>query len=252
MQTDFSRFFKVLLLSSPFLLISRHPVQKSKFGTCAVTGYCSFNDQTEPSMSSHPWEKKLRAELFSYWQERILSRLLMSTESENRLSVWGNGDLKKSRGDGRQRGRGYKQPFEAAVAPSCRSSVSKIVIYHLDTLEYNQQASSKQQMTFIPRAKLLLFPMSILSWFNWANVIFAAYFILRALTHILIYCSYCFWSAWFFPLMQGHFSWALLKRKALHCGKISLSVKRQKMPCWRSEDLFTGDYSNQIACYVLA
>ena len=69
---------------------------------------------------------------------------------------------------------------------------------------------------------------------------------------ILIYCSYCFSSAWFFPLMQGHFSWALLKRKALHCGKISLSVKRQKMPCWRSEDLvvFTGDYSSQIACYV--
>ena len=114
------------------------------------------------------------------------------------------------------------------------------------------KASSKQQMTFIPRAKLLLFPMSILSWFNWANVIFAAYFILRALTHILIYCSYCFWSAWFFPLMQGHFSWALLKRKALHCGKISLSVKRQKMPCWRSEDLFTGDYLNQITCCVLA
>ena len=66
--------------------------------------------------------------------------------------------------------------------------------------------------------KLLPFPISIFSWFNWANVIFAAYFILRALTRILIYCSYYFWSAWFFPLMQGHFSWALLKRKALHCG----------------------------------
>ena len=35
--------FKVLLLSSN-LLISRHPVQKSKFGACAVTGYCSFNE----------------------------------------------------------------------------------------------------------------------------------------------------------------------------------------------------------------
>ena len=39
MQTD--SVFKVLLLSS-HLLISRHPVQKSKFGACAVTGYCSF------------------------------------------------------------------------------------------------------------------------------------------------------------------------------------------------------------------
>ena len=38
MQTD---FFKVLLLSS-HLLILRHPVRKSKFGACAVPGYCSF------------------------------------------------------------------------------------------------------------------------------------------------------------------------------------------------------------------
>ena len=35
-------FFKVLLLSS-HLLISRRPVQKSKFGACAVTVYCFFN-----------------------------------------------------------------------------------------------------------------------------------------------------------------------------------------------------------------
>ena len=39
---DANGFFKVLLLSS-HLLISRHPVQKSKFGACAVTEYCSFN-----------------------------------------------------------------------------------------------------------------------------------------------------------------------------------------------------------------
>ena len=36
--------FKVLLLSS-HLLNSRHPVQKSKFGACAVTRYCSFISQ---------------------------------------------------------------------------------------------------------------------------------------------------------------------------------------------------------------
>ena len=40
-KRDANGFFKVLLLSS-HLLISRHPVQKSKFGACAVTGYCSF------------------------------------------------------------------------------------------------------------------------------------------------------------------------------------------------------------------
>ena len=41
-KRDANGFFKVLLLSS-HLLISRHPVQKSKFGAYAVTGYCSFN-----------------------------------------------------------------------------------------------------------------------------------------------------------------------------------------------------------------
>ena len=41
-------FFKVLLLSW-HLLISWHPVQKSKFGACTVTGYCSFN-RGDPSI----------------------------------------------------------------------------------------------------------------------------------------------------------------------------------------------------------
>ena len=40
-KRDANGFFKVLLLFS-HLLISRHPVQKSKFGACAVTGYSSF------------------------------------------------------------------------------------------------------------------------------------------------------------------------------------------------------------------
>ena len=44
-KRDANGFFKILLLSS-HLLISRHPVQKSKFGACAVTGYCSFNWRT--------------------------------------------------------------------------------------------------------------------------------------------------------------------------------------------------------------
>ena len=41
-KRDANGFFKVLLLSS-HLLISRHPVQKSKFGASALTRYCSFN-----------------------------------------------------------------------------------------------------------------------------------------------------------------------------------------------------------------
>ena len=40
-KRDGNGFFKVLLLSS-HLLISVHPVQKSKVGACVVTGYCSF------------------------------------------------------------------------------------------------------------------------------------------------------------------------------------------------------------------
>ena len=39
-KRDANGFFKVLLVSS-HLLNSRHPVIKSKFGTCAVTAYCS-------------------------------------------------------------------------------------------------------------------------------------------------------------------------------------------------------------------
>ena len=44
-KRDANGFFKILLLSS-HLLISGHPVQKSKFGACAVTGYC-FAPQKE-------------------------------------------------------------------------------------------------------------------------------------------------------------------------------------------------------------
>ena len=44
-KRDANGFFKVLLLSS-HLSISRHPVQNSKFGACAVTGYCSFKWET--------------------------------------------------------------------------------------------------------------------------------------------------------------------------------------------------------------
>ena len=40
-KRDANGFFKVLLLSS-LLLISRHPVRKSKFGACAVMRYCPF------------------------------------------------------------------------------------------------------------------------------------------------------------------------------------------------------------------
>ena len=48
-KRDANGFFKVLWLSSN-LLISRHPVHKSKFGACAVTGYCSFTYAKNPRL----------------------------------------------------------------------------------------------------------------------------------------------------------------------------------------------------------
>ena len=45
-KRDANGFFKVRLISS-HLLISRHPVHKSKFGACAVKGYCSFKKPTQ-------------------------------------------------------------------------------------------------------------------------------------------------------------------------------------------------------------
>ena len=42
-KCDANGCFNVLSLSW-HLLILRHPVQKSKFGACAVMGYCSFNN----------------------------------------------------------------------------------------------------------------------------------------------------------------------------------------------------------------
>ena len=48
-KRDANGFFRALLLAS-HLLISRHPVQKSKFGACSVTGYCSFNLPLQPRL----------------------------------------------------------------------------------------------------------------------------------------------------------------------------------------------------------
>ena len=45
-KRDANGFFKVLLLSS------RHPIQNSKFGACAVTRYCSFKYK--------PYEKQMK------------------------------------------------------------------------------------------------------------------------------------------------------------------------------------------------
>ena len=54
-ERDANGFFKVLLPSS-HLLNSRHPVRKSKFGTCAVTGYCSFNYSDKVTLHTYIYQ----------------------------------------------------------------------------------------------------------------------------------------------------------------------------------------------------
>ena len=51
-KRDANGFFKVHLLSS-HLLISRHPVRKSKFGAYAVTGYCSLKRKRGPNFCKY-------------------------------------------------------------------------------------------------------------------------------------------------------------------------------------------------------
>ena len=60
-KCDAHEFLKVLLLSSP-LLISPHPVRKSKFGACAVTGYCYLKEQNGwgPSIKPSIYERSPR------------------------------------------------------------------------------------------------------------------------------------------------------------------------------------------------
>ena len=53
--------------------------------------------------------------------------------------------------------------------------------------------------------------------FDWANVIFAAYFTLRGRDKHINYQRLLFMVGMICPLMQEHFLWPLLKSKALQC-----------------------------------
>ena len=58
-------------LLSSHLLVSRHPVQKSKFGAWAVTGYCSF--KKDPRFSNFLMKKNSRN---NHFPSRLPSRLI--------------------------------------------------------------------------------------------------------------------------------------------------------------------------------
>ena len=85
----------------------------------------------------------------------------------------------------------------------------------------------RQHMTFT-HAKMLLVPMKFFSLtdrlgsggkrFDWANVIFAAYFILRGRDTHINFLRLLFMVGMICPLMQEHFLSPLLKSKALQCG----------------------------------
>ena len=77
--------------------------------------------------------------------------------------------------------------------------------------------------------------------FGWANVIFAAYISYwEVMTHILIFCGYCFWTAWLlfgaraFPLTSFEMrcsSWCWCWRSPwVHAGKCKLQVQREASP----------------------
>ena len=54
-KRDANGFFKVLSPSS-HLLNSWHPVRKSKFGSCGVTGYCSFNSSDKVTLRTYIYQ----------------------------------------------------------------------------------------------------------------------------------------------------------------------------------------------------
>ena len=95
-------------------------------------------------------------------------------------------------------------------------------------------AVAREELDSVGNARLLLMPKCCLfQWifffwtdrlcsggkrFDWANVIFAAYFILRGLDTHINFLRLLSMVGMICPLMQEHFLWPLLKSKALQCG----------------------------------
>ena len=79
MQTDFSR----LSYSPRNFLNSWHPVRKSKFSTCAETGYCSFKPFCSGQFLLSPRRPLLRdSTSYSYWTHQVL--ILIPTKKRKR------------------------------------------------------------------------------------------------------------------------------------------------------------------------
>ena len=103
----------------------------------------------------------------------------------------------------------------------------KRALHFATKLNYSVERGSVGNIRLSPRAKMLFVPMiffSLAGWlcsggrsFDWANVIFAAYFVMRGRsTHIDFLLLLQVGMIW--PLMQECFLCPHMKRKALHCG----------------------------------
>ena len=153
------------------------------------------------------------------------------------VSVWGKGE----RNCEEREGKGW-EPVDKHLRPlfrlsslscNCRSSFSKIVIVtwiqrNVITLACKKEVG-RQQTTFVS-CQNTAFPMRFFLWrVDYALEGLELIEKMRCLplisywefvTRILIFCGYCFWSAWF-----------ALWYKNIYCRSKSSSVKRQKTPC---------------------
>ena len=109
----------------------------------------------------------------------------------------------------------------------CKQKKTQILIFDL-------HGCSCEELDSVGNTRLLLMPKCCLfQWiffsltgrlcsggkrFDWANVIFAAYFILRGRDTHVNFLRLLFMVVMICPLIQEHFLWPLLKSKALQCG----------------------------------
>ena len=155
----------------------------------------------------------------------------------NSVSVWGKGEknCEEREGKGWEPGDKHLRPLFrlSSLSCNCQSSVSKIVIVtwiqrNVITLAC-KKGVGRQQTTFVS-CQNTAFPMSFFLWrVDYALEGLELIEKMRCLppisywefvTRILIFCGYCFWSAWF-----------ALWYKNIYCRSKSSSVKRQKTPC---------------------
>ena len=134
-------------------------------------------------------------------------------------SLFGEG-VKKSQGEGREKVSACRQTFEAAIPPS-----SLVIANHLsarslsvtwiqwNVINFACENRVKQKAThnfyLVPKCFFFQWVVSCCGGFrfNWENVIFAAYFILRGHDKHIDFLQLLFLVGVICPLMQEHSLW---------------------------------------------